>query len=97
MTWFISITISQTSCCFSIDFHCIQVNYAWTLQHLKSSTLSIFTPLIFEMQLINSALFLNAKFLFLLLASLSPSRVISPFTTIYASLKPHKSDLRLMF
>ena len=50
----------------------------------KSSALSIFTPLIFEMQLINGALFLNTRLLFCLLASLSPSRVMSPFTTIYA-------------
>ena len=59
----------------------------------KSSALSIFTPLIFEMQLINGALFLDARFLFHLLALLSPSRVISPSTAIYASLKSHKSDL----
>ena len=31
----------------------------------KSSGLSIFTPLIFEMQLINGALFLNVTVLFL--------------------------------
>ena len=51
----------------------------------KSSALSVFMPLIFEMQLMNGALSLNARFLFYLLASLSPSRVVSPFTTIYAS------------
>ena len=61
----------------------------------KSSALSIFMPLIFEIQLINGALFLNARFLFLLLVSLSPSRVISPYTTIWASLKSHKSDLSI--
>ena len=52
-------------------------------------------PLIFEIQLINGAFFLNRRFLFLLLASLLPSRVISPFTTIYALLKSHKSDLKI--
>ena len=61
----------------------------------KSSALSICTPLIFEMQLINGALFLKARFLFRLLASLSPSRVIVPFTTIYGSVKSHKSDLSI--
>ena len=45
------------------------------------------------MQPINGALFLNAKGLFFLLALLHPATVISPFTTIYASLKSHKSDL----
>ena len=47
------------------------------------------------MQLVNGALFLNAKDL--LLTSIKPLstsflRVISPLTTIYASLKSHKSD-----
>ena len=42
----------------------------------ESSALSIFMPLIFEIQLINGALFLNARFV--LLASLSSLRVISP-------------------
>ena len=51
--------------------------------------------LIFEMQLTNGTLFLNAKGLFFLLLSPSPSTVISPFTTIYASLKSHKSDLSI--
>ena len=51
----------------------------------KSSASSVFTPLIPEMQLINGALFLNAIFLFLLLSSFSSSRVVSPFTTIFAS------------
>ena len=61
----------------------------------KSRASSIFTPLIFEIQLINCALFLNAGFLFPLLVSLSPSRVISHFATIFASLKLHKSDLSI--
>ena len=47
------------------------------------------------MQLVYGALFLNAKDLFLtsiksILASFV--RVISPLTTLYASLKSHKSD-----
>ena len=51
-------------------------------------------PLIFEMQLINGALFLNATALFLF-ALFGLVTVISPFTTIYASLKSHKSDLSI--
>ena len=47
------------------------------------------------MQLINGEFFLNARFLFCLLASLSPSRVIFPFTIMYVSLKLHKSDLSI--
>ena len=50
----------------------------------KSSALSISVLLIFEMQLINGALFLKANFLSY--ASLSPAIVIFPLTTIYASL-----------
>ena len=52
----------------------------------KSSALSIFTQLIFEMQLINGALFLNvtALFHFALFESVT---VTVPFTIIYASLK----------
>ena len=84
----------------------------------KSSALSIFTPLIFETQLINGALFLKTNFfspnalLFALLvavtlaavllgASMSSAvnvflvTVIFPLTTIYASLKSHKSDLNI--
>ena len=56
----------------------------------KSSALSIFMPLI-----INGALFLNARFLLRLLALLLPLKVISPFTTMYASLKSYKSDLSI--
>ena len=59
-----------------------------------SSALSICTLLIFEMQLINGALFLNATVLFLF-ASNGPVTVIVLFTTIYASLKSHKSDLKI--
>ena len=61
----------------------------------KSSALSIFMPLIFEMQLINGILFLNDRFLFRLLALLSPLRVIVHSTTICASLKSHKYDISI--
>ena len=47
------------------------------------------------MQLINCALFLNAKGLFFLLLLLVPVTVIVPLSTIYASLKSHKSDLSI--
>ena len=48
------------------------------------------------MQLVNGALFLNAKDLFLMSIKLLPSVfVIVPLTTIYASLKSHKSDLSI--
>ena len=60
----------------------------------KSSALSIFMPLIFEMQLINRALFLNVTYLFLF-ASFGSVKIISPFATICASLKSHKSDLSI--
>ena len=46
----------------------------------------------FEMQFKNGALFLNATLL-LLLALSGSVRVISPLTTIYASLKSHQFDL----
>ena len=82
-----------------------------------SSALSIFTPLIFEIQLINGTLFLKTNFFspkalllavlvavtlaaVLLGASMSSAvnvflvTKIFPFTTIYASLKSHKSDLK---
>ena len=49
--------------------------------------------LIFEVQPINGALFFNAKGLLFVLPLLPPVTVTSPFTTIYTSLKPHKSDL----
>ena len=51
--------------------------------------------LIFEIQLINSALFLNAKGLFFLLLLFSSSTVIVPLTAIYTLLKSRKSDLRI--
>ena len=51
-------------------------------------------PLIFEMELINGALFLNVTALFLFILS-GLVTVIVPFTTIYASLKSHKSDFRI--
>ena len=58
----------------------------------KCYALSTFTPLIFEKQLINGALFLNATDLSSFALFGAPT-VISPFTTIYTSLKLHKSDL----
>ena len=60
-----------------------------------SSAFSINALLIFDMQLVNGALFLNAKDLFLTsinYLSASFVRVIVPLTTIYASLKSHRSD-----
>ena len=50
------------------------------------------------MQLVNGALFLNAKNLFLMSIKPLPSvfvRVIVPLTTIYASPKSHRSDLSI--
>ena len=46
------------------------------------------------MQLISGALFLNVTLLFLF-ASFGSVKVISPFTTMYASLKSHKSALNV--
>ena len=46
------------------------------------------------MQLINGALFLHATALFLF-ASFGAPTVTVPFTTIYAALKSHKSDLNI--
>ena len=46
------------------------------------------------MQLINGVLFLNATTLFPF-ASFGLTTVIVPFTTIYASLKSHKSGLSI--
>ena len=84
----------------------------------KSSALSIFTPLIFEIQLINGALFLKTNFsspkalLFAVLVAVTLAAVllgasmssavnvflvtkIFPLTTIYVSLKSHKSYLNI--
>ena len=47
----------------------------------KSSALSIFTPLIFEMQVINGELFLNVTALFLFALS-GLTTVMVPFTII---------------
>ena len=44
---------------------------------------------------INEALFLKVGFLFLLLLELVPVTLIIPFTTVYASLYSHKSDLKI--
>ena len=52
----------------------------------KSSAFSINTPFICEMQEKNGALFLNAEALFFLSLLCLPSTVMSPLTTIYASL-----------
>ena len=60
----------------------------------KPSALSLFTPLIFEIQLINGALFLNATALFLC-ALFGALTVIVPFITVNASLKSRKSDLKI--
>ena len=62
----------------------------------KSSALSISVLLIFEMQLINGALFLKVNFLSY--ASLFHLKtVIIPFTTIYVSRSSHRSDLSIEF
>ena len=60
----------------------------------RSFEISICKPLIFEMQLINGTVFLNATLLFLLALSGSVT-AIHPFTTIYVSLKSHKSYLNI--
>ena len=54
-------------------------------------------PLIFEIQLINGTLFLNATALsiYLFFALSGSVTVLFPLTTIYASLKSHKSDLKI--
>ena len=60
----------------------------------KSSALSMSVLLIYEMQLINGALFLKANFLSyaLLFGSVT---VIVPFKTIYASLESYRSDCNI--
>ena len=60
----------------------------------ESSALSICAPLIFEMPLMNGALFLNTMFLFLFAPS-GLVTVTAPFTIIYASLKSYKSGLSI--
>ena len=92
ITWFISVIIPQTSCCFSVIFVVSNKLYIG-ITTSRSSALSIYTPLIFEMQLI-SGVFLNATTLFLFALSRLMTPII-PFTTIYASLKSHKSDLNI--
>ena len=59
------------------------------------SMLSMSVLLTFEMQLINGALFLNAKGLFFLLLLSVLATVIVHLTAIYASLKLHRSDLSI--
>ena len=60
----------------------------------KLSALSINVLLIFEMQERNGALFLKAHFLSYA-SLLGFVTVLFPFTTIYASLESHKSDLSI--
>ena len=64
----------------------------------KSFALSINTLLIFDIQLVNGVLFLNAENLFLMSIIPLPFafvRVIVPFTRIYVSLKLHRCDLSI--
>ena len=65
----------------------------------KSSAFSTNTPFIFEIQETNGALFFKMAHYFFI-SSLSLSLVLTvtvtiPLTTIYASLKSHKSDLKI--
>ena len=62
----------------------------------KSSAFSSNTSFIFEMQEINGALFF--KITYLLISSLSLSSALTvtfPLTTIYISLKSHRTDLNV--
>ena len=75
------------------NFCYTKADYTLALQCLNLLHFLLVYPFIFEMQEINCALFLNAKGLFflsqILTALLSPSvalTVMSPLTTIYASL-----------
>ena len=100
------------------SINCLLFFYNFYCTFTKSSALSIFMPLILEIQFINGALFLKTNFfspnalLFpvlvavastaVLLGASKPSAVyvilvtvIVPFTTIYASLKSHKSYLSI--
>ena len=60
----------------------------------KSSALSISVLLIFEVQLINAALFLKANYLSYT-SSFGSVTVIVPSTTMYDLLKSHKSDFNI--
>ena len=73
--WFISITTPQLTPLSSSKWHV-------GITTSKSSALSIFTLLTFEMQLINRTLFFNTDALFLCALSGSVT-IIFPFTTIY--------------
>ena len=89
ITWFIPVITPQTICCFSVFLlHFIGISTS------KSSALSSNTLLLFETQLIDGALFLSAALL-LLFALSGTAAVIVHFTTIYASLKSHKSALNI--
>ena len=91
---FISVVIPQTSCCFSAILLYSTKLYIGTTTS-RSSALSINTLLIFDMQLVNDALFLNAKNLFFMSIIPLPFvfvRVTVLLTTIYLSLKSHKPD-----
>ena len=89
--------IPKTSCCFSVIFTVFNPNciiYIGLVIFI-SSALSINTLLIFDMKLVNGALFLNAKNLFHVWINPLLSvfvRVIPSFTAMYTSLKSHKSD-----
>ena len=60
---------------------------------LRSSALSINVLLIFEMHELNGSLFLIATSFSSTLVFAVVLTFIIPFTTIYASLQSHKSDL----
>ena len=78
-------------------FYCIQSNCTQALQASMSTAFSMSALLIFQMQLISSALFLNAKGLFFLLLLLVPVIVIVPLTTIYTLLKSDWSWASIYF
>ena len=61
----------------------------------RSSAFSVYVLLVFDIHDPNSALFLKVSFSFLQSASLVPVTLILSFTTIYASLLSHKSDLSI--
>ena len=88
-------------------FHKLPVSFIWFLLHpvklylgfaeSMSIAFSMSALLIFQMQLISSALFLNAKGLFFLLLLLVPVIVIVPLTTIYTLLKSDWSWASIYF
>ena len=64
ITWFIAVIIPQAACCF-LEFLLYSSKLYIGITKSKSSALSICTPLIFEIHLINGALCLNVTTLFL--------------------------------